>query len=248
MKSKFAFLLLLSVLLHGWVPGQAPPLIPPPTAEARRVSFTAMGNFPTALYYQDEEGAFQTLPLGFEVNGPVLGILPVEDAQTPIRLYTREAAEDGQWIHPPAAEIHVPAEWTSALVLLQGGNGRVRSLPLNDSPEALAVGEVRFINYSDSRIAIVLGEVEALLNRGESHRYPLVQGGRTRLRLRILRNTGGEWVDYLSTSLSPRNPNIRLNMLTLMRPPPDANAHPVFETLHLRGNDLDIAPDGWLRP
>lgn len=134
-------------------------------------------------------------------------------------------------------------------MLLQKTPDGFRGLPLNDSPEALEVGEVRFINFSDSRIAISLGDQQGMIPKGESHRYSLkTNESNRRLRLRIVRETPEQWVDYLSTSMKPRNTDIRLNILTRLRPGGAPGAPPVFETLNLRGNDLERPPQGWIRP
>ena len=101
-------------------------------------------------------------------------------------------------------------------------------------------GNVRFFNFSDEEIGILLGEARARIRMGESAVFPLPDGEAIRLRLRIIRQINGSWIDHLSTSFKPRRSDIRLNMITHMRPNETPAAPASFSTFNLRGNPLEI--------
>lgn len=231
------------IILYAQTPSESESL-----ALTRRLSFTVIGNLTEKLYYRDAENEYQPLPYGVERAGPLLGFVAEKGASTTLRLFKKSENEAGEILYTVAAENTFPSTWASVQILIRAADGQIQMLPLNDSLDALNYGEVRFYNFSDSEIGVLLGKEQARLKFRESHNYHLVQGENTRLQLRILRNTGGEWVDFLSTSMKPRNTNIRINMLTLQRPAITPGAPPLFDAINLRGNDLKGTPASWLRP
>lgn len=193
------FLFIVTTLAHG--------------QEFTTVTPAALGNLNQELFFRSIDGDYLPLDPPVRSRGK-----PVRLSQAGgIRIFTKSVdPENGGTIWNTAAETSWASGMRTLLLLVIPRGREIALYALDDSLEAHPNNSIRLINFSQTRLGILLGEERKVIDRN-GHAvlpFPGKAGSKVPFKIVIETDQGGEWSSYLTNFIQRRSSSLRSNFIT----------------------------------
>ena len=164
------------------------------------------------LFYENNYNEFVELKAGVRARGESIKVT------IPGRLELFAEGTDpetgaAQWASVATATWD--ANWRTVILLIGKSRSGLFTYPMDDSLAAHPQNSMRVINFTQTRIGMLVGEERRVIERNQRSIFPVDAYTGARIPFRIVLETeqGGDWVSYLSNEIRMRSNTLRTNYI-----------------------------------
>lgn len=184
----------------------------PQSEELTLITPVLLNDLSEPLYYRDSGNSYVALQAGLRSRGNFIRL----NRAGGIQFFAKQLdAETGitQW--KPVVEASWEKDWRSVILLIGAIQSRPFVYPMNDSLQAHPENSIRVVNFTQTRIGMLVGEERKLIDKNKTEVFAVnaYTGANIPLRIILETETNGEWISYMSNVIRMRSNSLRTNYI-----------------------------------